>query len=162
MNMMYDYLMDASASMIGEAGWTMTYDMSYWNDGGLRSPQMYLIAAECELHKGNIDASMEWLDKVRVNRISPDVYQPLQGNVKTADEAREHVKQVTSNELLFSVDLFIAKKRWNKINGWEATYTRTIGGQTYSLKPDSKLWIFPFPQSVLNNNPNITKQNYEE
>ena len=162
MNMMYDYMMDASMSMIGEAGWTMTYDFSYWNDGGLRSPQMYLIAAECELHKGNIDASMEWLDKVRVNRISPDVYQPLQGNVKTADEAREHVKQVTSNELLFSVDLFIAKKRWNKINGWEATYTRTIGGQTYSLKPDSKLWIFPFPQSVLNNNPNITKQNYEE
>ena len=75
---------------------------------------------------------------------------------------RERVKQVTSNELLFSVDLFIAKKRWNKISGWEATYTRTIGGQTYSLKPDSKLWIFPIPQSVLNNNPNITKHNYEE
>ena len=132
------------------------------SDNDKRKAEYILVEAQNQKHKGNIDASMEWLDKVRVNRITPDVYQPLQGNVKTADEAREHVKQVTSNELLFSVDLFIAKKRWNKISGWEATYTRTIGGQTYSLKPDSKLWIFPFPQSVLNNNPNITKHNYEE
>ena len=163
MSMAYDYMSDPSLMMIGEAGWLMTYDSnSYWNDGGLRSPQMYLIAAECELHKGNIDAAMELLDKVRVNRISPDVYQPLKGNVTTAEEAQEHVKQVTSNELLFSVDLFITKKRWNQISGWEASYSRTIGGQTYTIKPDSKMWIFPFPQNVLSNNPNITKHNYEE
>ncbi|MGM9717178.1 MAG: hypothetical protein ACI3YQ_02800, partial [Prevotella sp.] len=90
------------------------------------------------------------------------VYQPLKGNVTTADDAKEHIKQVTCNELLFSVDIFIAKKRWNQVNGWEASYSRTIGGQTYTIKPDSKMWIFPFPQSVLNNNPNITKHNYEE
>lgn len=163
MSMMYDYLMDPSSMMIGEAGWQITYDLSsYWNDGGLRSPQMYLVVAECEFHKGNIDATMEALDKIRVGRISPDVYQPLKGNVTTADDAKEHIKQVTCNELLFSVDLFIAKKRWNQVSGWEASYSRTISGQTYTIKPDSKMWIFPFPQSVLNNNPNITKHNYEE
>ena len=163
MNMLYDYFMDASSSYIGEAGWTVSYDLnSYWNDGGLRSPQMYLVVAECELQKGNIDAAMEALDKIRVNRISPDVYQPLKGNVSTAEDAKAHVKQVTCNELLFSVDLFIAKKRWNQISGWEASYSRTLAGQTYTLKPDSKLWIFPFPLNVLNNNPNITKHNYEE
>ena len=162
-SMIYDYLMDPSSMMIGEAGWVKTNDLnSYWNDGGLRSPQMYLVVAECEFHKGNIDAAMEALDKIRVGRISPDVYQPLKGNVTTADDAKEHIKQVTCNEYLFSVDIFIAKKRWNQVSGWEASYSRTIGGQTYTIKPDSKMWIFPFPQSVLNNNPNITKHNYEE
>ncbi|MGN0281360.1 MAG: RagB/SusD family nutrient uptake outer membrane protein [Prevotella sp.] len=163
MSMAYDYQMDASASFIGEAGWTLTFSLgSYWNDGGLRSPQMYLIVAECELHKGNIDAAMAALDQIRVNRIATDVYRPLKGNVSTAEDAKAHVKQVTCNELLFSVDIFIAKKRWNQISGWEDTYSRTLAGQTYTIKPDSKLWIFPFPQSVLNNNPNITKHNFEE
>ena len=105
---------------------------------------------------------MEALDQIRVNRISPDVYQPLRGNVTAAGDAKEHIKQVTCNELLFSVDIFIAKKRWNQVSGWEASYSRTISGQTYTIKPDSKMWIFPFPQNVLNNNPNITKHNYEE
>lgn len=162
-NMMYDYLMDFSTTLIGEPGWQPTFDLnSYWNDGGLRSPQMYLVVAECEFHKGNIDAAMEALDQIRVNRISPDVYQPLRGNVTAAGDAKEHIKQVTCNELLLSVDIFIAKKRWNQVSGWEASYSRTIAGQTYTIKPDSKMWIFPFPQNVLNNNPNITKHNYEE
>ncbi|MDD5895911.1 MAG: RagB/SusD family nutrient uptake outer membrane protein [Prevotella sp.] len=162
-NLMYDNLMDFAQMYIGEAGWLMTFDLnSYWNDGGLRSPQMYLVVAECEFHKGNIDAAMEALDNIRVGRISPDVYQPLKSNVITADDAKEHIKQVTCNEYLFSVDIFIAKKRWNQVSGWEASYSRTIAGQTYTIKPDSKMWIFPFPQSVLNNNPNITKHNYEE
>lgn len=162
MGMFYDYMMDAAQQIMGEPGYTWTYDMSsYWNDGGLRSPQMYLIVAECELHKGNIELAMENLDKIRVGRIDSKDYKPLSGNVSTMDEAVKHLKQVTCNELVFSVDLFITKKRWNQIEGWQETYSRTLAGKTYTLAPDSKLWIFPFPQDVIKTNPNITKQNYE-
>lgn len=43
MNMMYDYQMDAGVSMLGETGFNLTSDLnSFWNDGGLRSTQMYL------------------------------------------------------------------------------------------------------------------------
>lgn len=162
MNMIYDYLMDAGQNMLGETGFNMTYDLnSLWNDGGLRSTQMYLAIAECETHKGNYDTAMEYLDKVRINRIDPAKYQPLKGTVSTKEEAIKHVKQVTMNEDIYSVNIFIDKKRWNQLDDWKQDYSRTLAGKTYTIKPDSKMWIFPFPQSVINNNPQIT-QNYKQ
>lgn len=162
MNMRYDYLIDSSEQSLGEKGFLRTFDLnSLWNDGGLRSPQMYLAIAECETHKGNYDTAMEYLDKVRVNRIDPADYAPLKGTVNTEAEAIAHVKQVTENEDIYSSNIFIDKKRWNQCDGWKQTYTRTLAGKTYSIAPDSKMWIFPFPQSVLSNNNQIT-QNYNE
>lgn len=161
-NMMYDYLMDGGESMLGESGFNITYDLnSYWNDGGLRSTQMYLTIAECETHKGNYNTAMEYLDKVRVNRIDPAKYQPLKGTVNTKEEAIKHVKQVTMNEDIYSVNIFIDKKRWNQLDDWKQDYSRTLAGKTYTIKPDSKMWVFPFPMSVMNNNDKIT-QNYNE
>lgn len=162
MNMMYDYLMDAGATMLGETGFNFTYDLnSLWNDGGLRSTQMYLTIAECETHKGNYDTAMEYLDKVRINRIDPAKYQPLKGTVSTEKDAIAHVKQVTLNEDIYSSFIFIDKKRWNQLDGWKQSYSRTLAGKTYTIAPDSKMWIFPFPMSVMNNNDKIT-QNYNE
>lgn len=162
MNMAYDYLMDAGESMLGESGFNFTYDLnSLWNNGGLRSTQMYLAIAECETHKGNYDTAMEYLDKVRVNRIDPAKYQPLKGTVSTEADAIAHVKQVTMNEDIYSVNIFIDKKRWNQLDGWKQDYSRTLAGKTYTIKPDSKMWVFPFPMSVMNNNDKIT-QNYNE
>ena len=162
MDMAYDYIMDGGENMIGETGFWFTYDInSRWNDGGPRSPQMYLTIAECELHKGNIDTSMEYLDQLRKLRINPEVYQPLAGNVTTQADAIAHVKQVTMNEDLFSVNIFIDKKRWNQLDGWKATYSRTLAGKTYSIAPDSKMWIFPFPLNAMNNN-SLLQQNYKD
>lgn len=162
MNMAYDYLMDAGESMLGESGFNFTYDLnSLWNNGGLRSTQMYLAIAECETHKGNYDTAMEYLDKVRVNRIDPAKYQPLKGTVSTEADAIAHVKQVTMNEDIYSVNIFIDKKRWNQLDDWKQDYSRTLAGKTYTIAPNSKMWIFPFPMSVMNNNDKIT-QNYNE
>lgn len=162
MAMAYDYMMDPGEQTLGESGYMQTYDLnSLWNDGGLRSTQMYLAIAECEVHKKNYDTAMEYLDKVRVNRIAPEDYKPLKGTVNTEADAIAHVKQVTMNEDIYSVNIFIDKKRWNQLDSWKQDYSRTLAGKTYTIKPDSKMWIFPFPQSVLNNNPEIT-QNYNE
>ncbi len=162
MNMAYNYLMDAGESMLGESGFNFTYDPnSRWNDGGLRSTQMYLAIAECETHKGNYDTAMEYLDKVRINRIDPTKYQPLKGTVSTESDAIAHVKQVTMNEDIYSVNIFIDKKRWNQLDGWKQSYSRKLAGKTYTIAPDSKMWVFPFPMSVMNNNDKIT-QNYNE
>lgn len=161
-DMAYDYTRDSSLKMLGESGFNITYDYdAYWNDGGLRSTQMYLAIAECETHKGNFDTAMEYLDQVRVNRIDPAKYHPLKGTVSTEKEAIAHVKQVTLNEDIYSVFTFMDKKRWNQLDGWKQDYSHTLAGKTYTIKPDSKMWIFPFPQSVLNNNDKMT-QNYNE
>ena len=160
--MEFDYLMDAAELMLGLPGFVITDDSkSFWNNGGLRSTQMYLAIAECETHKGNIDTAMEYLDKIRAKRINASKYAPLKGTVSTEADAIAHVKQVVMNEDLFSVNIFIDKKRWNQLDGWKQTYSRTLLGQTYSIAPDSKMWIFPFPQNVINNNSLIT-QNYKE
>lgn len=162
LSMMYDYLMDYGITMLGESGFLMTYDLnSGWNDAGLRVPQMYLIIAEAEIHKNNFGAAMEALDVIRVNRIDPEIYQPLQGNVTTQADAIAHLKQTALGENLYSYYSFIDKKRWNEVNGWEETITRTLSGRTYTLKPGSKLWIFPIPQNAMNNNPNLI-QNYKD
>lgn len=160
--MKYDYLMGMADYYLGESGWIYTYDVtSYWNDAGPRSPYMYLIIAECELHNGNINTSMQYLDMLRQCRIDPDVYEPLEGNVSTMADAIAHVRQVASNEHIYSSTSFIEKKRWNQIDGWEASYSRTIGGITYTMEPDNKMWVFPFPANVMSNNDKI-QQNYNQ
>ena len=55
--------------------------------------------------------------------------------------------------------MFFTRKRWNQLDDMKETFTRNLLGTTYTLKPESKLWIFPFPQNAINNNPNL-KQNY--
>lgn len=161
MNMAYDYLMDAGQSLTGLSNTIVTYDLtSYWNAAGLESPQMYLVVAEAELHNGNIDAAMEAIDAIRVCRIDPEKYAPLAGNVTTEADAMKHIKETASGEGIYSVWNFINRKRWNQVSGWEATYSRELVGTTYSIAPNSSMWIFPFPTSAINNNSNL-HQNYK-
>lgn len=162
LNILYDYVIDASSRFLGEPGFIITLDdNNYWNSGGLRSTQMYLTIAECETHKGNYDTAMEYLDKVRINRIAPDKYKPLKGTITNKEDAIAHVKQVAMNEDVLSVNIFIDKKRWNQLDDWKQNYTRTLAGKTYTITPDSKMWVFPFPQNVMANNNKIT-QNYND
>ena len=157
--MIYDYMMGGEG-MTG-IPWSMSYDgSSGWNIMGIRTPQMHLVVAEAELHKGNVDEAMKYVDMVREKRISPEVYQPLRGTVTSQSEAKEKYLQTAVAENLISCYNFINYKRWNQISGWEKTYTRDFGlGTTYTLSPHSPMWVFPFPQNVMTNNNNIS-QNY--
>ena len=158
MDMAYDYLMPSCPSVTGIDG-ILTYDLnSNWNTYGLKTTLMYLVVAECEIRKGNIDEAMKYLDAVRVNRIDPAMYAPLQGSVTTKADANAHLKQVYQGEFYYTPYVFIARKRWNQLDEMKETFTRNLVGNTYTLKPDSKMWIFPFPKNAINNNPNL-KQN---
>ena len=127
---------------------------------GLKTTHMYLILAESEIHKGNINAAMEIIDKIRVNRIDPSVYEPLVGKVTSKEDAIFRLKQTSHGENNYSCYNFIQRKRWNQIPGWEEDFTRDLAGHKFTLRHDSPMWIFPFPRNVINNNPNI-KQNYK-
>ncbi len=158
--MMYDYLMSYASMLCGLDGYVMTYDLSSgWNSEGLKTTHMYLIVAEAEIHNGNYDAAMQALDAIRVNRIDPDIYQPLQGTVTTEADAIYHLKQTSHGENIYSIYNFMQRKRWNQVSGWEETLTRDLNGTQITLTPDSPLWIFPFPMNATAANPNLT-QNY--
>ena len=158
MDMAYDYLMPTCPMMTGVDG-LLTFDLSSsWNTYGLKNTQIYLILAECAIRKGSIDESMRLLDQIRVNRIEPNLYAPLQGAVTSKADAILHLKQVYQGEQYYTPYLFFTRKRWNQLDDWKETFTRDLLGTTYTLTPESKMWIFPFPQNAINNNPNL-KQN---
>lgn len=149
--------MDPSLMMLGVPGYTMTYDLtSSWPTIGLSTPQMYLILAENAIDNHRYDDAMGYLDAIRANRINSATYAPLQGSVSDKATAITHLKTTAHAEGIFSVWNFINRKRWNRLDDYKETFTRTICGIDMSLTPDSKLWVFPIPQNVINNNPNFT------
>lgn len=160
MNDMYAQMgmvgIDTSLMLLGVPGYRITFDTaSSWPQWGLRSTQMYLILAEAALHAGNIDAAMAHLDKIRVNRINPLVYAPLQGNVSDMDTAISMFKSTSFGETIYSMWIFVDRKRWGQVDGWKETFRRNVCGIDMELTPDSHLWTFPIPQNVSTVNPNL-------
>ena len=139
--------------------YTTVWDMdgnSSWNMYGLKTTHQYLIVAECEIRKGNYDEAMDYLDAIRQGRIDPTMYAPLKGTVSNATDAIRHLKETALGENIYSVYNFIERKRWNQLPDMKETITKTLLGETYTLTPESKFWIFPFPGNARDNNPNLT------
>ena len=68
-------------------------------------------------------------------------------------------------ELLFGFHRFFDLKRFNLEPEYQKTITRnypvvniseTYPQKTYTLSPDSRLYIIPFPRSARDKNPNLT------
>ena len=66
-------------------------------------------------------------------------------------------------ELLFGFSRFWDLKRFNTEADYAKTITRTfplvttdVEQKTYTLKPDSRLYIIPFPVAAREKNPNLT------
>jgi hypothetical protein len=127
----------------------------YQNKAGLSVPQMYLFIAECELRSGNIGTAMNWLDQLRAKRL-PEGFEKLEGTVTTKADAIEWLKKTVAAEYLWTDWTYYTRKRWNVESEWATTLSHTIGGKTYTLRPDSKLWIFPFPVNATEKNTNLT------
>lgn len=142
-------------------GSSLWYNASYeQNSAGMTTSDLYLIKAECLIRSGyaeKLQEGMNVINYIRERRISPTDYAPL--SAATEAEAMACLKKVSRIELLFTWRNFVNIKRWNTEDAYKETITRNINGATYTLKPDSPLWIFPFPQSATSFNTNIT-QNY--
>ena len=107
----------------------------------------------------NYGEAMKNLDVIRVNRIDPAVYAPLQGAVSNKADAIAYLKKTAHGEGIFCPWNFINRKRWNQLDDMKETFSRDLLGTTYTLAPDSKMWIFPFPKNAINNNENLKQNN---
>lgn len=122
------------------------------NKGGIRSAEMYYIKAECLARKGgaeNIKSAMDVVNTVRKTRILPEYYSDLAAS--TTQEAVEKIMVDKGNEFIQDMVSFCDRRRLNKDPLYAKTLTKTVNGVTYELKPDSHLWIMPFPQKVIDN-----------
>lgn len=133
----------------------------YYSPIGLTTVDMYLVQAECYIREGKTDEAMNLLNTIREKRVLTGTYQPE--TASTPEEAFVWLKKISRTENFYTAKTFINLKRWNTEEKYRETLHKTYRYEnqerSYELRPDSPLWIFPFPQNATNLNPNLT-QNY--
>ena len=134
-----------------------------WNVYGLRAESMYFIAAECLIRSNRIQAGLDRIDKVIEKRVmNHEKYSVRNLTEKEAMEIFQKEKRV---EFLNTFENFFDRKRWNSEPEYAKDIVRDlsdVGGENYGvfiLKPNSPIWVRPFPQNAVNYNPSLT-QNY--
>ena len=130
-----------------------------FNGGGISTPEMYYIKAECIARLGgqdNIDEAMGILNTVRRTRIFADDYQDL--SASSVEEAVRLIIQDKANEYVQTPVPFWDARRLNLHPEYATTRTKVFEGQTLTLAPDSHLWTMPFPQGATSNPGNGTLQ----
>lgn len=130
--------------------------MSEVSGAGLTSVDMRLVEAECLLQT-DVNAAKAKLEEIRKKRNITARYSPITASSKA--EVFAVMKKMYRSENWNTMKDFIDLKRWNTSSETAANLHRTILGKTYTLTPESKLWIWPFPQSATNYNQDLT-QNY--
>lgn len=142
--------------MSGLDGSLMYFAMSAWGNAyGITSDRMYYIAAECYIRTGEIQKGLELINKVRQNRIDADHYQPL--TASTEAQAMKLMQDAKWIECIGSYENFFDCKRWNTEEAYRRTITRDLGDNgKFSISPDSKLWVLPFPLQATRKNAALT------
>ena len=128
-----------------------------FNAGGISTPEMYYIKAECMARKGDassINAAMDVLNSVRITRIFADVYEPIVAT--TVKEAIEYIRRDKANEYVQTAIPFWDARRFNKEAEYAKSLTKEYNGETIELSPDSHLWVMPFPMGATSNPGNGT------
>lgn len=133
------------------------YSNAKWTSAGITSDQLYYIKAECLIRAGHYQDGLDEVNKVRRFRIDPDDYSDL--TAANEQDAMAKLMRAKRIECLFTYNNFFDMKRWNSEEDYKQTITRMVNGKTYTLRPDSPMWVFPFPANAVNYNPTLT-QNY--
>lgn len=119
----------------------------YWNCGGLKLSEAYLMAAECYARKGDKDNALKYVNDLRKNRLIKKYYADL--TATDATEAMKIVREERKRELLFTSNGFFDMRRF--CTEFNETLTREFDGKIYTLKPTSHLLTYPFPVAAIQN-----------
>lgn len=169
LNLFFDTESNSSNTWTYDAGsgaglWKskITYKFFQYMANGMRTAEVYLILAEAYARQNMTKEAVETLNRLRVKRIKGDgALLPTSG--MTQHEVMQNIIDERRKELLFGFNRFWDLKRYNTEPEYAKTITRVfplvtagVPQKTYTLKPDSRLYIIPFPLSVREKNPNLT------
>lgn len=128
---------------------------------GMRTAETYLILAEAQARQDNITDAIANINLLRKNRIDGDYA------IATPQSQTEMMNVIIAErrkELLFGFHRFFDLKRFNLEPQYAKTITRvfpvvtkSIEPKTYTLQPNSPLYIIPFPRTATDKNPNLTQ-----
>lgn len=143
------------------AYWATVYTKLFYPTVGMKTTEVYLMLAECYAREDKFTEAVNVLNTLRAKRI-------LSGTVNlavptTRKETMDLVINERRKELLLGFNRFFDLKRLNTETEYAKTVTRvfpivnkTVPQKTYTLQPNSRLYIIPFPLSVLQKNPKLT------
>ena len=143
------------------AYWGVQYTRFFYPTVGMKTTEVYLMLAECYARDNKLNEAVGVLNTLRAKRI-------LSGTVNltvpaTRKETMELVVNEHRKELLLGFNRFFDLKRLNTEAEYAKTITRvfpivnkTVPQKTYTLQPNSRLYIIPFPLSALTKNPKLT------
>lgn len=115
-------------------------------------PEMMLIEAEAMARK-NDSKALDILNDLRKCRFADEDYKEL--TVDNTKSLLDIVLEERRRELCISGLRWLDMKRLAAENIYTTTVTRTLGDDTYTLAPNSKLYVFPIPLQVLELNANV-------
>ena len=132
-------------------GWT-----SQCNVYGLTSEQLHYVAAECLIRTGKIAEGLALIDEVRALRVE----NAASSAAATEQEAMAILQKAKFIECIATPYNFMDRKRWNTETQYRRDIVHNLGTLgTYTLRPESPLWVQPFPTNAVRYNPSLT-QNY--
>ena len=132
------------------------------NEYGINADRMFYTAAECYIRTGEIRKGLELVDQVRAKRV--ENYESFVAlydqQALSEEEAMALLQKAKWIECIATYENFFDCKRWNSEEKYKHVITRNLGEYgTYSIGPDSPLWVLPFPANATRYNPSLT-QNY--
>ena len=147
----------------GAAIWTpatTTARFTYMS-AGMRTAEVYLMLAEAYARQNKLTEATSYVNQLRAKRLSGDVT-----SIEVPATQKEMILKIIDErrkELQFGFNRFFDLKRFNLEADYQKTITRvfpvvTVGKtpQTYTLAPNSRLYIIPFPKTARDKNPNLT------
>jgi len=111
--------------------------------GGLATDEMYLTRAECYARLNNVSSAMQDLNALLVTRWASGTFTPYTASNST--DALNEILLERRKELIFRGRRWADLKRLNKDPNTAVTLARIFNGQTYTLLPNSDLYVFPIP-----------------
>ncbi len=143
------------------AYWSTAYTRFFYPTVGMKTTEVYLMQAECYAREDKFAEAVGVLNTLRAKRIvsgTVDLAVPA-----TRKETMELVINERRKELLLGFNRFFDLKRLNTETDYAKTVTRvfplvnkTVPQKTYTLQPNSRLYVIPFPLSALTKNPKLT------
>lgn len=149
------------------AYWATQFTRFFYPTVGMKTTEVYLMLAECYARENKLNEAVGVLNTLRAKRI-------LSGTVNltvpaTVKETMNLVVSERRKELLFGFNRFFDLKRLNTEIDYAKTVTRvfplvnkTVPQKTYTLQPNSRLYIVPFPLTALTKNPKLTLNTDEQ
>lgn len=147
----------------GAALWdsSITYSKFQYMAVGMRTAEVYLILAEADARLGELTEATNVLNQLRSKRVRG--VEAMVEEPATKEEMIKIIIDERRKELLFGFNRFWDLKRFNTETEFAKTITRVfpvvtqnVEQKTYTLKPESRLYIIPFPMDAREKNPNLT------